>query len=108
MEEFTVKLVQDKLFVGSSPSGRAIVIDPDRQRDSAPGPMELLLLALGACTGTDVVSILKKKREKLTSYEVRVTAERREDYPKIWQNIEVTHILRGKSLSEKAVQDAVS
>ncbi len=69
--------------------------------------MQLLLLALGACTGTDVAAILRKKRQTVTHYEVRVAAEQREEYPRIWQNIVVRHLVRGRRISEKAVQEAV-
>lgn len=107
MPEVRVILADERLFIGHSPSGRAIVIDADRERDSAPGPMQLLLLALGACTGTDVATILKKKRQVVTHYEVRVSAEQREEYPRIWQDIVVRHIVRGRQISEKAVQEAI-
>lgn len=107
MDEVRVVLADNELFVGRSPTDRAIVIDVNRQRDSAPGPMHLLLIALGACTGSDVESILKKKRQTVTRYEVRVSASRRESSPRIWENIVVRHILRGPNLSEKAVRDAV-
>ncbi|MCS6818186.1 MAG: OsmC family protein [Blastocatellia bacterium] len=107
MQEVRVVLADERLFVGHSPSGRAIVIDADRERDSAPGPMQLLLLALGACTGTDVATILKKKRQVVTHYEVRVSAEQREEYPRIWQDIVVRHIVRGRQISEGAVREAI-
>ncbi len=107
MPEVRVVLVEDHLFIGHSPSGRAIVIDADRERDSAPGPMQLLLLALGACTGTDVATILRKKRQQVTHYEVRVSAEQRDAYPRIWQNIVVRHIVRGRNIAEAAVREAV-
>ena len=107
MDEVRVVLADHELFVGQSPTGRALVIDVNRQRDSAPGPMHLLLIALGACTGSDVESILRKKRQKITRYEVRVSATRRESYPRIWENIVVRHILRGPNLSEEAIRNAV-
>jgi len=107
MPEVRVVLADEQLFVGYSPSGRAIVMDANRERDSAPSPMQLLLLALGACTGTDVATILKKKRQAVTHYEVRVSAEQREEYPRIWQDIVVRHIVRGRQISERAVQEAV-
>ena len=60
------------LFVGTSASGHAIVIETDSVRSSAPTPMELLLLALGGCTAVDVVSILQKKRAQVTAYRVEL------------------------------------
>ena len=58
-----VQLAGTDLFVGFTPSNHALAIDTDGNRHSAPSPMELLLLALGSCTGVDVVSILRKKRQ---------------------------------------------
>src|SRR2546423_12115283 len=67
-----VQYAGDELFVGISPSGHALAIETDSARSSAPTPMELLLLALGSCTGVDVVSILRKKREQVTGYRIEV------------------------------------
>ncbi|MGB6884525.1 MAG: OsmC family protein, partial [Candidatus Acidiferrum sp.] len=88
------------------PSGHAITIDSDRASNTAPGPMELLLLALGACTATDVVSILKKKRQKLESLEVICSGERAPEPPKVWTKLEVLYRLRG-ALDENAVKRAI-
>src|SRR6267142_5079544 len=90
-----VQLAGDDLFVGVTPSGHAVTIDTDRARNSAPSPMELLLLALGSCTGVDVVSILRKKRESVTDYRVEVRGERREEYPRSYRRMEVHHIVTG-------------
>src|SRR2546422_11467505 len=68
--------VEEQNFVARSPSGHAIPIDPDRASNKAPAPMEFVLLALGACTATDVVIILEKKRQKLESLEVICSGER--------------------------------
>jgi putative redox protein len=97
----------DDFFVAMPPSGHAITIDFKGERSAAPGPLELLLVALGGCTGADVVSILRKKREKLLEYRVEVRGERREEFPKSYKKMEVKHILRGRSLSEAAVKQAI-
>src|SRR5439155_16583551 len=65
MQSASVKWIGEQKFVATSPSGHAITLDSDRESNQAPGPMELLLMALGACTATDVVTILEKKRQKL-------------------------------------------
>jgi putative redox protein len=62
----TIKFVGDELFVGTTPSGHAQVIETDPQRASAATPMELILLALGSCTGVDVISILQKGRQQVS------------------------------------------
>ena len=95
------------LFVGISPGGHALAIETNSERASAPTPMELLLLALGSCTGVDVVSILKKKRERVTGYHVEVRGTRRTEHPRAYTRLEVRHVLRGHKLSEKAVAQAI-
>lgn len=102
-----VKFVEDDLFVGITPAGRAIVLDTNSQRSSGPSPVELLLVALGSCTATDVASILKKKRQHVTSYTVEVTGERRDEYPRSYTSMKVHHILTGRSLSSHAVAHAI-
>jgi len=102
-----VQLAGSDLFVGFSPSGHAITIDTDRARNSAPSPMELLLLALGSCTGVDVVSILRKKRQTVTDYRVEVRGERRDEYPRSYKRMEVRHIVTGRNISERSVAQAV-
>ena len=93
-------------FVGLGSSGHAFVIDADRQRNSAPGPMEYVLIALCGCTATDVVSILNKKREKFTSLRVRAEGERAADPPTVYKSIKLIYTVGG-AVSKKAVEDAV-
>ena len=97
----------DDLFVGISPGGHAQVIETNKERGSAATPMELLLLALGGCTAVDVVSILKKKRERVTAYRVEVSGTRREEHPRAYTRMEVRHVVTGRGVSEKAVAQAV-
>ena len=63
MQTASVKWIGEQKFAATSPSGHTIVVDSDRQSNNAPGPMDLVLMALGACTATDVVSVLQKKRQ---------------------------------------------
>lgn len=102
-----VQLADSDLFVGITPSGHAVTIDTDRTRNSAPSPMELLLLALGSCTGVDVVSILRKKRQQVTDYRVEVRGQRREQHPRSYQRMEVHHIVTGRNISERSVAQAI-
>ncbi|MFN2453047.1 MAG: OsmC family protein [Pyrinomonadaceae bacterium] len=103
----TVRFVDDDLFVGTSPSGHAIVIDTDHERSSAASPVELLLIALGSCTAVDVIGILRKKREVVTEYRVEVRGERRDEHPRSYTRIEVKHIVSGRKVSVKAVEQAI-
>jgi len=93
-------------FIAVGPSGHAVPLDSNRESNTAPGPMELLLLALGACTATDVVEILKKKRQKLESLEVEVAGERAKEPPAVWTKLEIIYRLRGK-LDDTAVRHAI-
>jgi putative redox protein len=96
MQTASVKWTGHQQFTAVSPSGHSVPIDSDRETNTAPGPMELLLMALGACTATDVISILKKKRQELQSLEVVCSGERAADPPKVWTKIEIVFRIRGK------------
>src|SRR5687767_5526107 len=84
LRKATIQFAGDDVFVGVSPSGHAQVVETNSERSSAATPMELLLLALGSCTGVDVISILKKKRQRVTDYRIEVSGERREDHPRAY------------------------
>jgi putative redox protein len=103
----TIHFAGNDFFVGITPSGHAQTIETDSSRGSAATPMELLLLALGGCTGVDVISILQKKRQQVTDYRIEVKGERREDFPRSYTQLFVKHILRGHDLSEQAVASAI-
>jgi putative redox protein len=102
-----VRFVSDDLFLGVTPSGHAMVLDTDSQRSTAPSPVELLLVALGSCTATDVASILAKKRQRVTSYVVEVSGQRRDEYPRKYTSMKVHHIFTGRSISPRAVAHAI-
>lgn len=107
MQTATVKWVERQQFTGVTPSGHAVPLDADRERNSAPGPMEMLLVALGGCTATDVVVILEKKRQPLEGLEVVVSGERAAAPPQVWTKLEIVYRLHGR-LDEKAVRDAIA
>ena len=102
-----VRFVSDDLFVGITPSGHSMTLDTDSSRSIAPSPTELLLLAAGACTATDVASILAKKRQHVTGYVVEVSGVRRDEFPRKYTSMKVHHILTGHDLSERAVAQAI-
>ena len=106
MKTAFVKWIGEERFVATSPSGHAITIDSDRTSNKAPGPMELVLMALGECTATDVVTILKKKRQKIEDLEVICSGERAAKPPTVWVKLEILYRLRG-ALDEAAVQRAI-
>lgn len=102
-----VQFVSDDLFVGITPSGHALTLDTDSNRSVAPSPTELLLVALGSCTATDVASILVKKRQHVTRYVIEVSGVRRDEYPRKYTSMKVHHVLTGRNLSSKAVAHAI-
>jgi putative redox protein len=106
MQTGSVKWIGEEKFVAIGPSGHALTIDSDRSSNKAPGPMELVLLALGACTATDVTVILQKKRQKLESLEVICSGERATEPPTVWTKLELVYRLRGQ-LDEAAVKHAI-
>ena len=106
MQTARVQWVGKERFVAQAPSGHMVALDSDRSSNGAPGPMELLLIALGTCTATDVVSILAKKRQKLDSLEVEVSGERAAEPPTVWVKLEIVYKLRGE-VDEEAVDHPI-
>jgi putative redox protein len=106
MKTAEIKWIGKQQFVATGPSGHGLVLDSDRETNVAPGPMELLLLALGACTATDIVIILEKQRKKLESLEVICSGERAKEPPMVWTKMEMFYRLRG-NLNDSAVKRAI-
>jgi putative redox protein len=92
-------------FVAESGSGHAVVMD-DAEGHTGPKPIEFALLALGGCTGFDVISILRKKRQHVTGYEIELRAEQREEPPTYFTRVEIRHRLRGR-IDPEAVKAAI-
>jgi len=103
----TVKWAGDDLFIGTPPSGHALAIDSKGDRRSAYSPLEMLLVSVAACTAADVISILLKKRQNVANYDVEVSGTRVDEHPRKFIKFHVHHIVQGRSVSEKAVADAV-
>jgi putative redox protein len=99
-----VRWTQHDRFVGES-GGHEVAMDAGSAK-SAQTPMELVLVALCGCTASDVVNILRKKREPFTSLEVRATGERAETVPRVYTQIRLTYRVGG-NVSHKAMEDAV-
>ncbi len=81
---------------------------PDEENGIGMSPSQLLLVALGGCTAYDAVNILTKKRQRLTGLEIAVTGEQNPDPPWAYTRIHLHYRLRGRGLSEKAVEDAIA
>lgn len=97
-------------FTGTAGSGFSLPMDAVEAQggdDSGFRPMELLLVGLAGCTGMDVISILEKKRQKVTSFEVKVTGTRAHDHPKVFTRITLEYIFGGENLDRQALERAV-
>ncbi|MGE5265284.1 MAG: OsmC family protein [Acidobacteriota bacterium] len=105
-----VRWVEGLEFEGTTGSEHRLTLDAAVKgggKNHGPSPMELLLLGMAGCTGMDVIDILKKKRQAVGGLQVRVEGIRAEHPPKVYTEIEVTYIVRGKGILPKAVEDAI-
>ena len=106
----SVKWIDGMLMVGKSDSGHAVVMDGPPEiggENLGVRPMEMLLLGMTGCTVIDVISTLKKMREDVVDCQTQVSADRSEEYPKVFTNIHVHFVLRGKQLNPLKVDKAI-
>ena len=106
-----IKWIEQASFVAESGSGHAVVIDgaPEHGgRNLGIRPMEAVLMGVGACTAFDVVSILKKSRQKVADCIVELEADRAEQPPKVFTRIHMVYRVSGSDLDPARVQRAVT
>ena len=106
----TVKWTDGAMFVGESGSGHAVVMDgsPDLGgRNLGPRPMEMLLIGTGGCSTYDVMSLLRKSRQKVVDCKVEIEAERADAVPAVFTRIKMHFIVSGVGLKENHVKRAV-
>ncbi len=97
-------------FEGEAGSGQRMLLDASAYgggQNAGFRPMELLLVGLAGCTGMDVISILRKKRQVVTGYQVLVQGIRAETHPMVFEDITVEHIITGQHLDHEAVRRAI-
>jgi putative redox protein len=110
MKKTKIKWTGGMQFVGQGESGHAVVMDAGTDHggaDSATRPGELPLLALGGCTGIDVVTILRKMKITLDSMDILIEAETASTHPKVWKEIHVKYFIRG-DVPEKKLRRAIT
>jgi len=106
----TIRWLENAMFLGESGSGHAVVMDgPEASggRNIGIRPMEMMLLSVGGCSSYDVVSILKKSRQDISTCEAQVTGERVDAVPAVFESIHIHFKLAGKDLSVKHVERAI-
>ena len=97
-------------FEGSATSGFTLPLDTHPSvggDDNGFEPLELVAIGLGGCTAMDVISILQKKRQDITGFEVNIAAERATDHPKVFTHVKVEYIVRGHQVDRAAVERAI-
>jgi len=106
-----IKQVEGCAFIGKADSNHWVPIDTSKDAfgsGAATSPMELLLLALGSCSGCDVVSILNKKKVVLDGFEINIDAERADSYPKVFKKIHLEYVFYGKDINRLHVERAIN
>lgn len=105
-----VKQLQGIAFTAKSDSNHWVTMDGPEMfggSEAGPRPKELILMALGGCTASDIVPILKKKRVPLEDFEVRLTANVREAHPQVFTDIHIEYIFYGEGIDPKDLERAI-
>jgi len=107
--EVWMRLVDGLKFDVRTGNGAELRIDSPKAGEdpTGPSPVELVLVGLGGCGAMDVISILRKMRQEVTDYALRVTGERAEDHPRVFTSAVIHHFLRGRGLHEESVRRAI-
>ncbi|MDO9556203.1 MAG: OsmC family protein [Coriobacteriia bacterium] len=111
MDTVKVKWNGRRRFVGWDETGHGIVMDAASEHKgdgSGARPSELVLYALGGCTGIDIVAILEKQRQDVRDFELHITGEQRDEQPRYYERINIEYILTGKDLKSSAVERAIA
>jgi putative redox protein len=111
MVEAKVTFLNDMQFTGTASSGHTLIMDADDEsggHNAGFKPMELLLVGFGGCTGMDVISILRKKKQQVSGLEVNVTGERSDTPPKIYKVVHLEYVVKGKGVEKAAVERAIN
>jgi putative redox protein len=96
-------------FTGTADSGFTLETGTNAAGNKiGSSPMELLLISLAGCTAMDVISILQKKRQAVTDFQVQVEGDRAEDHPKLYTHLRVHYVVRGRDISPEAVERAIA
>lgn len=105
-----VKWVDGRQFVGINERNAGVVMDSLVEAGGEGvgfKPTELLLIALAGCTAVDVVTILRKKKQKVTGFSVEVEGTQRQNYPQAFEDIKLIYKISGENIDKDAVERAI-
>jgi putative redox protein len=111
MVEAKVQLMSGMLFEGNASSGHQLMMDADAASggdNKGFRPMELLLVGFGGCSGMDVISILRKKRQNVTGLEMNVKGEKSDAHPHVYKEVHIEYVVKGKDIQKDAVERAIA
>lgn len=111
MVEAKVTLLNNMHFAGTAASGHTLQMDADDQSGGGNEgfrPMELLLVGFGGCSGMDVISILRKKRQGVTGFEISVQGEKTDSHPQTYKTIHIEYVVTGRGIEKDAVERAIA
>jgi len=106
----TIRWAGRMTFLGKAGTNHLVPMDTDAEFDgdsAATKPLELLLVALGGCTGMDVVPLFKKMRVEATALDMNITAERSETHPRVYTRIDMEYVVTGHKLDPEKVKRAI-
>ncbi|MEN3046019.1 MAG: OsmC family protein [Candidatus Hydrothermales bacterium] len=106
----TLENIKGLKFKGKNERGHEIYLDTKIDLggfDSAPTPMETLLIALGGCTGMDVVSILSKMRVNFSYFGIEIEGKRKDEHPKVFEKIHIKYLFGGENLPMEKLEKAI-
>lgn len=106
----TLLNIEGLKFKGMNEKGHEIILDTKRESggfESAPSPMEVVLIALGGCTGMDVVSILSKMKANYTYFGMEIEGIRKKEHPRVFEKINLKYTFKGKDLDLKKIKKAI-
>ncbi|HEY7854893.1 MAG TPA: OsmC family protein [Terriglobales bacterium] len=103
----TANWIDGQRFVTGGSSGHAVVMDSSRETNSAPGPMEMVLRSLCACSATDIVIVLNKTRQRYTRVEVTAEGTRAPEPPAVFTGIHMVYRASGREVDRAAMERAV-
>jgi len=105
-----LKLVEKVCLMATAESGHAMVIEGSPEiggQNRGVRPMEMLLMGLGGCSAMDVLSILQKQRQEVTDFIIEVHGQRSEEHPKVFTDIHVHYVVKGRHLKDAQVKRAI-